>query len=85
MYFIGNDFHGTAFDGRLMDKTEIIYEAFNEVLKNHKTIVMHVPETTPSISAWATEFLGFEHDKDMGAIWNESGEMKQVERLVYSG
>lgn len=85
MYFLGNDFHGTAFDGRIMDKTEVIHEAIGYILEDHGSVVMHVPETTPDIKEWATHFLGFEFDKDMGPIWNEGGEMKRVERFIYHG
>ena len=84
MYFIDNDFHGTAFDGRLRDKEGVVQEAFQEILKDHDEILMHVPETTPLIANWA-KTIGFQFDADLGPVWDDGDSMKNVERLVFNG
>ena len=55
----GNEMHGHAWDGQLLNKSEAVREIIEERLRDYPMVRMTVPAGSEIIARWAVKRLGF--------------------------
>jgi hypothetical protein len=58
LIWLGNEMHGHAWDGRLLDKTEVVRELVEDRLREYHMVRMTVPADSRGIARWSLR-LGF--------------------------